>query len=74
MLGMHKRMRDEVRQDLVVSLEVIHKLVEGLEEDYKSARDVKGREKLADLAVFVLAAFLAGLRGGEVTKLILGEV
>ena len=74
MLGMHKRMGDEVRQDLAISLDVIHKMVEGLEEEYEVAKTADEKEKVADILVFVLAAFLAGLRGGEVTKLILGEV
>ena len=73
-LGIHKRMGDEVRQDIVVSLDVVHKLVEDLEEEYKLAGDVDEMVKLTDLAVFVLAPFLAGLRGEEVTKLILEEV
>ena len=55
-------------------LDVIHKLVEGLEEEYKLAEDVDEKEKLADLAVFILVTFLAGLIGELVTKLTLEEV
>ena len=40
MFGIHKRIGDKVRQDLVISLDMIHKLVEGLEEEYKLPGDV----------------------------------
>ena len=40
MLGIHKRIGDEVRQDLVISLDMMHNLVEGLEEEYKLPGDV----------------------------------
>ena len=58
-------MGDEVRQDLVVSLDVMHKMVEGLEEEYEVAETIEEKEKVTDLLVFVLVAFLAGLRGGK---------
>ena len=34
MTGMHKMMDDVVKQDKAVTLEVIHRLIEGLEEDF----------------------------------------
>ena len=40
MFGIYKRIGDKVRQDLVISLDMIHKLVEGLEEEYKLPGDV----------------------------------
>ena len=54
-----------MRQDLVVSLDVMHKMVEGLEEEYEVAETIEEKEKVTDLLVFVLVAFLAGLRGGK---------
>ena len=60
---MHKRMEDEVRQDLAVSLDVIQKILEGLEEKYEVEKTAEEKEKMTELLVFVLAAFLAGLRG-----------
>ena len=37
MVDMHKRMGDEDHQDKTVTLEVIHNLMKGLEEDYFEA-------------------------------------
>ena len=34
MTGMHKMMDDVVKQDKAVTLEVIHRLIEGLEADF----------------------------------------
>ena len=73
MIGMHKRMGDEVRQDKAITLEVIHKLMEGLEEEFLGSRSNEERSALADMAVFSLASFLAALRGEETLKISLGE-
>ena len=73
-MGMHKRMGDEVHQDQAVTLAVMHKLVDGLEKDYKASRVEEERDGFVDQDIFVLAAFLAALRGEEVFKLVLGEV
>ena len=73
MLGMHKRMGDEVRQDQAITLNVIHKLVEVLKQNYKHCLTDNAKERIADLAVFTLASFLAGLRGEETMKMVLGE-
>ena len=73
MIGMHKRMGDEVRQDKAVTLAVIHKLMEGLEEEYLGSRTEEERGELADMSVFILASFLAALRGEETLKISLGE-
>ena len=71
--GMHKRMGDEVYQDQAITLAVIHKLIEGLDIDFNQSKSIEEKEGIADQAVFVLAAFLAALRGEEVFKLVLGE-
>ena len=74
MVGMHKRMGDEVHQDKAVTLEVVHRLVEGLESEFKRSVDRDEQWNLVDQAVFILAAFLGALRGEEVFKLVLGAV
>ena len=72
-IGMHKRMGDEVHQDQAVTLGVVHKLVDGLERDFIASRIDEEKDSLVDQAIFILAAFLAALRGEEVFKLVLGE-
>ena len=61
-------MGDEVHQDKTVTLEVIHKLMEGLEEEYFEAGTDEERGDLVDMSVFILASFLAPLRGEEIWK------
>ena len=38
MLGMHERIGDKVRQDKTVKLEVAHKLIKGLEEEFLGSK------------------------------------
>ena len=71
MIGMHKRMGNEVRQDQQITLKVLHKLVEILEQDYEHCLTNNDKERIADLAVFTLASFLAGLRGEEIMQMVL---
>ena len=73
MVGMHKRMGDEVHQDKAITLDVVHRLVEGLEQEYLNSSNDIDKERVVDMAVFILASFLAGLRGEETLKLVLGE-
>ena len=73
-VGMHKRMGDEVYQNQAVILGVVHLLVEGLERDFLASKTEEEKDSLVDQAVFILAAFLAALRGEEVFKLVLGEM
>ena len=70
---MHKRMGDEVHQDQAITLEMIYRLVDNLEKDYRDSGGNEKREHIANQAVFMLAAFLAAIRGEEVCKLNLGE-
>ena len=51
-------MFDVVHQDKAVTLEVLHKFVEGLEEGYLEEKNVREKEKIVDTAVFVLGSFL----------------
>ena len=70
---MYKRMWDEVPQDKAVSLEVIHKLMKGLEEEYLEAGTDEERVALADMSVFILVSFLAVLSGEKTLKISMGE-
>ena len=71
--GMHKRMGDESHQDQAITLEVIHRLIEDLEKDYRDNAEIDKREHIANLTIFVLAVFMATRRGEELFKLNLGE-
>ena len=62
-MEIHKRMGDEVHQDQAVTLTVIHRLIDGLEMDYKASRVEEERDGFIDQAIFVLAAFLVALKG-----------
>ena len=73
MEGMHKRMGGEVHQDKAITLNAVHKLVEILELEYMNSPNDVDKEKFVDMAVFILASFLTGLRGEETFKLVLGE-
>ena len=64
-LSMHKRMEYEVIQDQAVTLEAIHKVIEGFEFDYYSNESNEGKECITDQAFFVLVAFLVVFRGEE---------
>ena len=44
MSGMHKRMGDTVKQNKAITLDVIHRLVEGLEAEYILADSDADRE------------------------------
>ena len=61
MTGMHKRMGDIVKQDKTVTLDVIHRLVEGLEEDLLTELEPAAKENISDAALFILASFLGGI-------------
>ena len=57
MVFMNKRMEDDVCQDKEITLEVVHKLIEKLEEDYLEADNDEERGTLANMKVFVLVFF-----------------
>ena len=65
-IGMHKRMGDEVHQDQAVTLGVVHKLVEGLERDFIASRIDEEKDSLVDQAIFIFGSLLGGVkrRGG----------
>ena len=52
MVGIHKLMGGKVNQDKIVWLEVVHKLVEGLEEKFRGENKKGIRESIVDIAVF----------------------
>ena len=73
MIGIDNRIEDEVHQDKTITLAVIHKVVESLETEQGLRRSDEEREKIVNVAVFVLVSFLEALRGEETLKIILGE-
>ena len=72
-IGMHKRMNDEVHQDQAVTLGVVHQLIEGLERDFIASKIEEEKDSLVDQAIFTLEDFLAALRGEEVLRLVWGK-
>jgi len=54
-------------------LEVIYKLIEGLKKNYLQGRSDREKEKIADITVFVLCTFLAGLREEETKGIASGK-
>ena len=72
-LGIYKRMGNEVYQDQVVILEGIHKLMEKFALAYSHNKLREEKEGITGHTIFVSVAFLAALRGEEVFKLVLGE-
>ena len=56
-----------------MTLNVVHKLIKGLEDEYVRAISDHDKESIVDMGVFILASFLAGLRGEEALKLVFGE-
>ena len=57
MIDMHNRMEDEVWQDKAMTLEVIYRVMEGLEDERLKAKNDEEKGSLADMAVFVLVSF-----------------
>ena len=57
MMGIHKQMSDMVKQNKAVTLDVIHKLVEGLKRYFLSKQELASKENISDAAVFILASF-----------------
>ena len=70
---MHKRMGDEVHWNKATTLDVVHKLIDGLEIEFVQVVTEDIKERIVDMAVFIFASFLGGLRGDETLKLFLGE-
>lgn len=62
MVVMHKRVGDKVRQDKGVTLEVLYRIIEELEENFLEAKTDNVRSELCGMAIFVLALFLAALK------------
>ena len=58
MTGMHKRIGNVVKQDKAVTLDVIHRSIEGLEEDFLIEPEQATKENISDEALFIFASFL----------------
>ena len=56
-IGIHKRMCHVVHQDKIVTLEVLYKIVEGLEKKYLVEENDREKKKIVDTVVFVLCIF-----------------
>ena len=65
-IGMHKWMEDELPQNQAVNLDVVHKLMDGFEDDYCRSKVEGLKEGIVNQDIFVLVAFLAALQGKEV--------
>jgi hypothetical protein len=72
---MHNRMGDNVQQDLSLTADIMVKLMERLELEWK-VTEKGGEERLwiAQLGVFCLAGYARAMRGEEITKIELGGV
>jgi hypothetical protein len=75
MRGMHNHMGDNVQQDLCLTADIMVKLMERLELEWKVTEN-GGEERLwiTQLGVFCLAGYARALRGEEITKIELGGV
>ena len=73
MVGIYKCMGDKGRQNKVVTLEVVHRLMYGLEGENSDTKTDVIINELSDMAVFVLASFLVALREEKTLKISLGE-
>lgn len=73
--GLHERMGDKVRQDLGVSIELMHALMKRYEERWVSARgNHRLQQNVLFPAVFCIVAFCCALRGEEVPMMSLGGI
>ena len=63
--GCKRRMGQEVRQDLAMSLDVMHALMEELEKDWQAA-NARERRLIAMLGAYAVIAFCGTFRGHEV--------
>ena len=63
-------MSDEIHQDQVLPLEVIHKLMDDFDDNFCGSQVEREIESIVDQTIFVLVP----LKGTEVLKLVLGEV
>ena len=62
-----------VHQDKTVTLEVLYKIVEGLEKKYLVEENDREKKKIVDTVVFVLCIFSSGSRGEEILRVVLEE-
>jgi len=73
MLGCHKRMGEKVKQDMGVSIGVMHCLMDIFEKDFVEAATDKDKLFVCLAALYCIASFCGGLRGEEVPMADLGE-
>ena len=63
--GAHTRMGDQVKQDLALSVEVVHELHAWLDSDWQAATTDEERVEIAEMAMLTVVCFCAGMRGEE---------
>jgi hypothetical protein len=64
--GCLSRMGQEIRQDMAISLPVMHALLHNLEQDWLAATSPAAQRFLASIGAFVCIAFCGSFRGPEV--------
>ena len=72
-ISTHKYMGDGVYQDKAITLVMVHKIMEGFKIKFNDRISDGEIESIVNVRVFVLASFLAELRGIETFKIVLEE-
>ena len=67
--GMHNRMGDDIRPDEGVDIELLHYMLNTLQECLDNTEDAGGRKRIIQLGFYLSATFSAGLRGNELFNL-----
>jgi hypothetical protein len=62
-------MGEEVRSDFALSIQVLHRILGHLDNEWTKARTSAGRQAVVEIAIFLVVAFGLGLRGEEVVKM-----
>jgi hypothetical protein len=73
--GLHERMGDKTKQDLGISIELMHALMDRYEARWiASGQDRRNQQNTLFPAVFCIVAFCCALRGEEVPMMSLGGI
>lgn len=64
--GCLSRMGQEIRQDMAISIPVMHALLQDLERDWQNSSSLVERRPLASIGAFICIAFCGSFRGPEV--------
>jgi hypothetical protein len=69
MRGVHKWMGKEVRSDFALLINVLHRILGHLDQEWCGATTIESRKLIIKITMFLVSAFCLGLRGKEVVKL-----